>query len=113
MPPFAYEMHELTHLALAPLRAMSDVARTWLESPINPVSYTRAGRNLAASAKVFETLTRRYAKPAFGIASASVDGKTVRVTERIIWERPFCKLLHFEKEFDGAPYEPQQKLLLV
>jgi poly(3-hydroxybutyrate) depolymerase len=113
MPPFAYEMHELTHIALAPVRALAEVARNWLESPLNPVSYTRAGRNLAASAKVFETLTRRYAKPAFGIASASVDGKVVPVAERILWERPFCKLLHFEKKFGGAPYEPQQKLLLV
>jgi poly(3-hydroxybutyrate) depolymerase len=113
MPPFAYEMHELTHLALAPLRAMSDVARTWLESPINPVSYTRAGRNLAASAKIFERLTRRYDKPAFGLASASVDGKTVPVVERVIWQRPFCNLLHFEKQQDDALGEPQQKLLLV
>jgi poly(3-hydroxybutyrate) depolymerase len=113
MPPFAYEMHELTHLALAPLRAMSDVARTWLESPINPVSYTRAGRNLAASAKIFERLTRRYDKPAFGLASASVDGTTVPVIERVIWQQPFCNLLHFEKQWDTASADPQQKLLLI
>jgi poly(3-hydroxybutyrate) depolymerase len=113
MPPFAYEMHELTHIALAPMRAMTDVARTWLESPINPVSYTRAGRNLAASAKIFERLTRRYDKPLFGISSASANGKTVPVRERILWERPFCKLLQFEKEFDSEQCEPQQKLLLV
>jgi poly(3-hydroxybutyrate) depolymerase len=113
MPPFAYEMHELTHIALAPVRAMTDVARTWLESPINPVSYTRVGRNLAASAKIFERLTRRYDKPLFGITSASVDGKTVPVVERVLWERPFCELLHFEKEFGGGPCEPQQKLLVV
>lgn len=113
MPPFAYEMHELTHLALAPLRAMSDVARTWLESPINPVSYTRAGRNLAASAKIFERLTRRYDKPAFGLASASLDGTTVPVIERVIWQRPFCNLLHFEKQWDTASVDPQQKLLLI
>lgn len=113
MPPFAYEMHELTHLALAPLRAMSDVARTWLESPINPVSYTRAGRNFAASAKIFERLTRRYEKPAFGLASASVEGKTVPLIERVVWQQPFCNLLHFEKQWDTARAEPQQKLLLV
>ena len=45
MPPFAYEMHEMAHLAWAPARAVSDVGRTWLESPINPLSYTAAGRN--------------------------------------------------------------------
>src|ERR1700730_11895634 len=48
MPPFAYEMHEMAHLAWAPARAVSDVARTWLGSPINPLSYTAAGRKLVA-----------------------------------------------------------------
>ena len=33
MPPFAYEVHEMAHLALAPARALSDIARTWLEHP--------------------------------------------------------------------------------
>jgi poly(3-hydroxybutyrate) depolymerase len=113
MPPFAYEMHELTHIALAPMRAMTDVARTWLESPINPVSYTAAGRNLAASARVFERLTRRYDKPLFGLDTVSVGGTIVPIVERVIWQRPFCKLLHFEKRSDAAPSELQQKLLLV
>jgi hypothetical protein len=79
MPPFAYEMHEMAHLALAPARALSDVARTGLESPINPLSYTAAGRNLAASANVFERLTRRYDKPRFGLGTTAVGGKTIPV----------------------------------
>lgn len=113
MPPFAYEVHELTHFALAPMRAMSDVARTWLESPINPLSYTPAGRNLAASAQMFERLTRRFDKPAFGLATTAVDGKTVQIVERVVWEKPFCKLLHFQKQADQAVLLPRQKLLIV
>src|SRR3984893_19470690 len=77
MPPFAYEMHEMAYLALAPARAVSDAARTWLEHPCNPLSYTAAGRNLAASAKIFERLTRRFDKPAFDLATTAVDGKIV------------------------------------
>ncbi|MGH6794860.1 MAG: polyhydroxyalkanoate depolymerase, partial [Methylocella sp.] len=72
MPPFSYEMHELAYFALAPARAVSDAARTWIESPINPLSYTAAGRNLIASAKIFERLTRRYEKPAFDLATTVV-----------------------------------------
>jgi poly(3-hydroxybutyrate) depolymerase len=113
MPPFAYEMHEMTHLALAPARALSDVARTWLESPINPFSYTAAGRNLAASANIFERLTRRYDKPAFGLVTTAVGGKTVPIVERVISERPFCKLLHFEKLLDAGVPSSQEKLLIV
>src|SRR3984893_1315064 len=113
MPPFAYEMHEMAHLAWAPARAVSDAARTWLESPINPFSYTAAGRNLAASAKIFERLTRRYDKPAFDLATTAVDGKIVPIIERVAWERPFCKLLHFEKQFEAGASEPRQRLLIV
>jgi poly(3-hydroxybutyrate) depolymerase len=113
MPPFSYEIHEMAHLAMAPMRAFSDVARTWLESPINPLSYTAAGRNLVASAKVFERLTRRFDKPEFGLATTMVDGKTIPIVERVVWERPFCKLLHFEKQFGTEPSLPQQKLLIV
>jgi poly(3-hydroxybutyrate) depolymerase len=113
VPPFSYEMHEMAHLALAPARALSDVAKTWLESPINPLSYTAAGRNLAASAKIFERLTRRYDKPAFGLVTTAVDSKTIPIVERVVWERPFCKLLHFEKQFESGAAEPRQKLLIV
>ncbi|HUI22228.1 MAG TPA: polyhydroxyalkanoate depolymerase [Methylocella sp.] len=113
MPPFAYEMHEMAHLALAPARAMSDVARSWLESPINPFSYTPVGRNLAASANIFERLTRRYDKPAFGLGTTAVGGKTIPILERVVWERPFCKLLQFEKLWDSGSPGPQQKLLIV
>jgi poly(3-hydroxybutyrate) depolymerase len=113
MPPFSYELHEMAHLAMAPVRAVSDVARTWLESPLNPVSYTAAGRNLAASAKVFERLTRRFDKPEFGFATTTSDGRTVPIVERVVWERPFCKLLHFEKQLDPEHRLLQQKLLIV
>jgi poly(3-hydroxybutyrate) depolymerase len=113
MPPFAYEMHDIAHLAWAPARAFSDAARTWLESPVNPLSYIAAGRKLAASANIFERLTRRYEKPAFDLATTAVDGKIVPIIERVVWERPFCKLLHFAKQFDTSPSEPRQKLLIV
>jgi len=113
MLPFSYELHEMAHFALAPARAVSDVARTWLENPINPLSLTAAGRNLAASAKIFERLTRRYGKPAFDLATTVVDGKIVPIVEVVVWERPFCKLLHFEAQFDTRVPELRQKLLIV
>ena len=104
MLPFSYEMHEMAHFAWAPARAVSDVGRTWLENPINPLSLTAASRNLAASAKIFERLTRRYGKPAFDLTTTVVDGAIVPIVEVVVWERPFCKLLHFEAQFDtGVP----------
>ena len=30
-----------------------------------------------------------------------------------VWERPFCRLLHFERALEHAPKRPQPKLLIV
>jgi poly(3-hydroxybutyrate) depolymerase len=113
MPPFSYEMHEMAHLAVAPVRIASHVARTWWKSPVNPLSYTALGRNFVASAEVFERLTRRYHKPNFGLGSTIVAGETVAIDERIVWERPFCRLRHFHRRFEAPAAEPQPKLLIV
>ncbi|WP_026606838.1 polyhydroxyalkanoate depolymerase [Methylocapsa acidiphila] len=113
MPPFSYELHEIAHLAVAPVRIATHVAHSWWKSPVNPLSYTPFARNLVASAEVFERLTRRYHKPGFGLSSTIVAGKTVPIVERIVWERPFCQLRHFQRQFDGPIGEAQQKLLIV
>ncbi|WP_036257241.1 polyhydroxyalkanoate depolymerase [Methylocapsa aurea] len=111
--PISYEMHEMAHLVFAPARVASDFARTWLSSPANPFSYTPVGRNLAASAELFERMTRRYGKPAFGLARTTVAGRAAPVVEKVVWERPFCKLRRFERQFEDDSLPPQQKLLIV
>lgn len=113
MPPFTYEMHEISHFALAPARAISDIAQLWLKNPANLLSYTHVGKNIVASAELFERLTRRYSKPSFGFSSTLIDGKRVPVTESVVWRRQFCNLLHFKREFDAADAAPQPKLLIV
>ena len=70
------------------------------------------GRSVAAAAELFERTTRRYGKPEFGIASTVVHGERVPVVERVAWERPFCRLLHFEKLARGNG-RPQPRLLIV
>ena len=67
-------------------------------NPINPLSYTAVGRNLAATAELFERMTRRYGKPAFGIDETIVQGEPVPVVERVVWHKPFCNLLHFVRQ---------------
>jgi poly(3-hydroxybutyrate) depolymerase len=109
---YSYQMHEMTYLALAPARAMSDVTRSWFKNPINPFAHTSVGRNMAASAELFERLTRRYGKPIFGLDTTVIDGEIVPIVENVVWQRPFCKLLHFERQWPrDAKIQP--KLLIV
>ena len=108
----SYQMYEMAHLALMPARLMSDATRFWFKNPMNPASYTPFGRNLAASAELFERMTRRYGKPVFGFAHTTVDGREVEVHEEVVWQRPFCRLVRFRRDgLEGRA--PQPKLLIV
>ena len=43
----------------------------------------------------------------------TVGAEHVPVHITSVWERPFCRLLHFERAFARAPRRPQPKLLIV
>jgi poly(3-hydroxybutyrate) depolymerase len=100
------------HLAFAPARAMSDATLTTFTNPFNPFAHTSLGRSVAAAAELFERLTRRYGKPAFGLASTTFEGVATPVVEDVVWERSFCRLLHFRRQF-GNEAPRQSKLLIV
>ncbi len=112
MNRFSYQMYEMAHLAMIPARAWSDATRMLFQNPLNPFAHTVAGKNLAAGAELFERITRRYGKPAFGLSQTTVGGERVAVEERVVWERPFCRLLHFKRHLETLKY-PQPPLLIV
>jgi poly(3-hydroxybutyrate) depolymerase len=107
-----YFFYETAHTMMAPARAMSDAMRIFYRNPSNPLSATQFGRTMAASAEMFERTTRRYGKPAFDLPLTTVDGKEVAITERILWKKPFCQLLHFERALP-ARTAAQPKVLIV
>jgi len=88
---------------------MAEAAKLCFGNPFNPVAHTTLGRGVTAACELFERTTRRYEKPTFGLRSTLVDGEPVRVSEEVVWARPFCTLLHFRKE---RP-QPQPRLLIV
>jgi poly(3-hydroxybutyrate) depolymerase len=107
-----YQFYEFNHAALAPWRAMADATRLAFQNPLNPLAETPFGRSMAAGAELFERVTRRYGKPAFGITTTGVDGRSVGVAEEVVWTRPFCSLLHFRRDLPkGRPADP--KVLIV
>ncbi|MGB9656696.1 MAG: polyhydroxyalkanoate depolymerase [Pseudolabrys sp.] len=108
-----YWFYEMGHAALNPARAFADATRLFFRNPANPLSHTAYGKSVAATMELFERSTRRYRKPEWGIDSTTVGGEKVSVNIKSIWERPFCRLLHFERALDRAPRRPQPKLLIV
>ena len=108
-----YWFYEMSHAALNPSRAWADLTRLYFKNPANPLSYTTFGKSVAAACELFERSTRRYGRPEWGISSTLVSGERVPVHISTIWERPFCKLIHFERAFEHPPKRPQPKLLIV
>jgi poly(3-hydroxybutyrate) depolymerase len=104
---FQYLFYEQSHAAVAPARAASEVMRLLLTNPLNPLSYTFHGRAFAAACEVFEDSTRRYEKPAFQINSTIINGEPVPVREIVIWQRPFCRLLRFERQHRYLNRDPK------
>lgn len=104
-------MYEFAHLAVAPARAFADATRLMFKNPVNPWSHTPLGRNVAASAELFERLTRRYGKPEFGLTDVVVDGRKYVIREKSVWEKPFCRLINFERR--GLPNAESSPILFI
>lgn len=107
----AYFYYEAGHMMLNPARATSDATKLLFSSPGNPLSHTPYGRAVAAGCELFERTTRRYGKPAFDLETTIVDGREVDVRERTVWQRPFCKLIHFDRML--PPRSKKQPRVLI
>jgi poly(3-hydroxybutyrate) depolymerase len=108
-----YWFYEMSQAALNPSRAWADATRLFFKNPINPLSFTTYGKTVAAACELFERSTRRYGKPEWQISSTLVGGERVPVHISTVWERAFCKLVHFERAFEHRPKRPQPRLLIV
>jgi poly(3-hydroxybutyrate) depolymerase len=109
-----YQLHELQRSILHPISHLASAGAHLYTNPYSPLSYTPFSRRLAATFDLVHRLGKDYEKPAFGLDTTSVDGHEVAVTERIVAEKPFCKLIHFERQFVDSPRRATDpKILLV
>lgn len=106
-----YQLYEFHNTALVPWRMWGDWTRGLLSNPLIPASYTHAGKSLKAGLEVFDHLTRKRSRPAWGIDSTEVEGRRVAVSPQAAMRRPHCTLLHFERE--GCAKRQDPKILLV
>jgi poly(3-hydroxybutyrate) depolymerase len=108
-----YWFYEMSQAAVIPSRALADATRLMFKNPVNPWAHTTLGKSLAAGAELFERSTRRYGRPEWGITSTIVGGERVPVHITPVWQRPFCRLLHFERALEHVPHRPQPRVLIV
>ena len=112
-----YHAFELAHAYLGPMRLGAHSLRLQLDHPFNPFGQMALTKTMSAAFGVFESVTRRYGKPEFGLDETVVDGNKVAVTEEIVRRKPFGSLLHFKRDMAkvGAKVGPRRdpKVLMV
>ncbi len=108
-----YWFYEMGHAALTPARAFADAGRMFYKNPANPFAHTPPARrplrrsNCSSAPRAATASPNGASTPPWSAASAC------RCTSVPVWERPFCRLLHFERALEHAPKRPQPKLLIV
>jgi poly(3-hydroxybutyrate) depolymerase len=81
-----YHAYELTHAALAPMKAFCQWQQALTDSGFNPWSATPQGRMADAVARWFDGVTKRYERPEWGITETPPE---------VLSATPFCELAHF------------------
>jgi poly(3-hydroxybutyrate) depolymerase len=108
-----YMLYEMNHAAVAPWRAAANFGQAFWSNDINPLASTEFGRSMSASLEMFERLTRRYGKPPFDIDAVTVNGQDVAVSAKVVLEKPFCRLIKFEKQIKRNGKAPEHKKILI
>ena len=108
-----YALYDWQLAAFAPMRTMAVAGRSFLTNPDFPFTESRFFRGVAAGCELFERVTRRYEKPAWGLERTQIGGAPVAVTEEIVEARPHCNLLHFRRETGGSAAGDDPKVLVV
>lgn len=106
-----YHWYELNHAMMAPVRAAGQWQHWWLDQAFHPLADTYPAKVMRAAWDVFDSLTRRYAKPVFGIPEVVREGHTHALREEVVQTRPFCQLRHFKREGVAPGADPRILLL--
>ncbi|HZX28250.1 MAG TPA: polyhydroxyalkanoate depolymerase [Telluria sp.] len=110
-----YQLHEMQRTFLNPLMQWADASAKLFSNPVSPFAHTPFSQRIAAGYELMYRLGKDYEKPAFDIGSTVVDGETIGIMERVVVDKPFCKLLHFKKDLSDKRAEKlgHPKVLLV
>ncbi len=106
-----YDLHELQRSFLTPLAAFTETGSQLFSHPGSPLAYTPMSRHIAATYELIHRLGKDYEKPAWGLPETVVRGKQAAVSERTVVHKPFCNLVHFEREGVAPGSDPRVMLV--
>lgn len=95
--PMLYHAYDMQRAMLAGASSLAGASARFWGSGIGPLAYFGGGPLLASALDVFAHAAAPRGKPRFNIASTTVAGDMVAVTEEVAVEKPFGNLLHFRR----------------
>lgn len=93
-----YALREFTLQSVGPFGAMIEAGQRAVDFWGESIAWLPGMREAGAALDLFTRLTKAYGKPGFGIGEVIACGQRVAVTETVLIEAPFCRLLHFRKD---------------
>jgi poly(3-hydroxybutyrate) depolymerase len=93
-----YSLYELQRAAAAPMRIVAKSTRTALRLKGNPFATLPGAKAAIAASDLFESITRPYGKPEWGLDETSVSGVSVPVQAEAVWRDTWCEMLHFRRD---------------
>jgi poly(3-hydroxybutyrate) depolymerase len=104
-----YDAYEMQRSLLAGASTLANIGAGWMQNPANPFAYSQMGPIVGSALDVFAHASAPRGKPAFGLETTIVKGKTVPIQEEIVLRKPFGQLKRFRREgVEGGP-----RLLIV
>ena len=95
-----YQLHEMNRTLLNPLIQWAEASSKLFTNPVSPFAHTPFSQRIAAGYELVYRLGKDYEKPQFAIGSAEVHGQQVSITEEVVLEKSFCRLVHFRKNLN-------------
>jgi poly(3-hydroxybutyrate) depolymerase len=109
-----YQLLDIRRTILQPLSTLARAGALLYAPPAGLFSSLPFAGPFAAGCALLDRLTRTYEQPSFGIAQVTIDGHAVPVVERVVLEKPFCRLLRFERALPPAlAARPPDPVVLV
>ncbi len=97
-----YQWHEFWRAGMAPYTYFADAGAKMYAANDSWLSSLPGAQRTAAAFELTYRLGKAYEKPEFGIHQIEVEGLSIPVVERVVMERPFCRLLRFKRYHDQA-----------
>src|SRR5690349_13877703 len=95
-----YQFRELQRATWLPLNLLAEATRATFRNPRLAAACAPLSGPIVAGAEVAERFTRHFGKPEWRLPVTGIDGDAVTVRETVVARKPFCTLIHFNRDTD-------------